>query len=66
MEGADFVEDPAAGSVLENPEARMALRFEDDTVSEILLAPKPGDPDTYYARQDSGGIVPTATCAKPN
>ena len=57
VEGADFVEDPAAGSVLENPEAMITLHFEDDSTSEIRLAPKPDAPDTYYASQDSGGIV---------
>lgn len=57
VEGAEFVEDAAAKASLDKPEARMALLFDDGTSSEILLAPNPDTPGTYYARQDSGGVV---------
>ncbi len=57
VEGDAFVEDSRAGAALKNPEIKMALRFDNDTTSEILLAPNPKKPGACYARQDSGGIV---------
>ncbi len=57
VEGSDFVEGEQVKDIFKTPETRITLFFEDDTSSEILLAPNPDTPGSCYARQDNGAAV---------
>ncbi len=57
IKGEDFVEEQADRSVLDSPEARIKLRYDNGDEAEIVIVADSENPDNYLAVQDSGDMV---------
>ncbi|HDP34340.1 MAG TPA: DUF4340 domain-containing protein [Candidatus Hydrogenedentes bacterium] len=57
IEGDDFVDEADIPAMFANPDARIALHFEDGDTAEVLLTRDPDNPENNFALQDSGGVV---------